>query len=312
MEQIKGLIRPPFANYDVVVYFGGGLFALNFIYRYILEPLDLNFPTFRVPMGQPYLSDGVAILTTLFVIYAFGHIIAYFGSQFIEKFVDRVFGKVSTAIFVSSRASSRKRNEYMRALIYNRVKKIRKDGALPATVARAIAHIPAIPIHTGIFAFGIFGYYDTRIPYPVLHLASQKIKEEKCLEERIGVYTKWYKPLEYFVINRCPVAVSRMYNYLVIAGLFRTLTTVFLFSLWMQFYYGLHYISDGDWYLEPFMGYDGPFPGLIEYAITACAFGFSLFSYLKFQRRYAEEAIFAFVFGESGDKVATLNHKLEF
>lgn len=311
MDQLRGLIRPPFANYDVVVYFGGGLFSLAFIYRYLLLPLNLRLPTFSLPISQPFLSDAVAILTTLFVIYVLGHLIAYCGSQFIEKFIDRIFGKVSSAIFVSSRVDASMRNEYIRALIYDRIAKIRRDRGLLTTIVRAVAHLPALPLYIAIFGLGVFGYYGTRVPYSVLHQAGQKMRGPEFANCRIGLRKPWYKPLEYYVINRCPSAVNRMYNYLVISGLFRTLATVFLFSLWMQIYYLVHYRIDGDWMLSPFMGYAGPNPGLVEYVIAAVAFCFCLFSYLKFQRRYAEEAIFAFVYGESGESVTTIKHRLD-
>lgn len=300
MEQFKGLIKPPFANYDVVVYFGGGLFALTFLYRYILSPLGLGFPEFSLPVSQGLLSQGISILTALFSIYVMGHLIAYVGSQFIEKLLDAVFGKVSTAIFVSSRVNSHTRNSYIRALIYDRIKGLRWRRGVWTTIVRALGHLPAFPIYIAVFVFGIFGYYETRVPRSVMHNAGTKFKESGLFNGRIGLRTRWYKPMEYYVINRNPLAVARMYNYLVISGLFRTLATIFLFALWMQLYYAVHYWMDGHWKLDPIMGYAGHFAGAIEYSITISIFCFCLFSYLKFQRRYAEEAIFAFVFEGRG------------
>ncbi|MBX7460363.1 hypothetical protein, partial [Qipengyuania huizhouensis] len=46
METLKNIGRPPFANYDLVVYFGGGLFALPFLYRYFLHPFGVPLPSF--------------------------------------------------------------------------------------------------------------------------------------------------------------------------------------------------------------------------------------------------------------------------
>ncbi|MEM6475554.1 MAG: hypothetical protein AAF687_05250 [Pseudomonadota bacterium] len=295
---MRGFVKPPFANYDVVVYFGGGLFLVPFIYRYILEPLEMRPPNFSVPMGQEFLTSAVSTLTTLFVVYVIGHMLAYISSQFIEKFVDRVFGKVSTAIFVSAKTSASMRDTFIRAVIYDRLSKIRSDKAISATVIRFLFHVPALPIYLAIFSLGMFGYYDTRIPHSTIQAASRKLRANPNINELIRLRTKWYKPLEYYVINRCPDAVHRMYNYLVISGLFRTLSLIFLVAMWAQAYFMLYYAVGGDWLVKPLMGTTGAsyLMGLVEFSLLSCAYTFSLFSYLKFQRRYAEEAIFAFVF----------------
>lgn len=296
MERLAGLSRPPFANYDIVVYFGGGLFLIPFAYRYLIEPLGLALPSIRVPMGEHFLTEAVATLTTLFLIYVVGHILAYLASQFMEKVADRTFGKVSSAIFVSCNATASTRNEMIRALIFDRLSKIKAENALIPTIVRFLFHIPAVPLYVLIFSFGFFGYYDTRVPKSTLDFASKKLSDLSEVGEPISIETKWYKPLEYYVINRCQDAVPRMYNYLVIAGLFRTLSMVFMLSLWAQIYYAAHLYCDGDWLLKPVMGTKGIVSPLLEYSLVLTAFTFSLFSFLKFQRRYAEEAIFAFAF----------------
>jgi hypothetical protein len=183
----------------------------------------LRLPNFEVPLGGRFLSEAVSVLATLFIIYVIGHILAYTASQFIEKAADRVFGKVSSAIFVSCNATPATRNTLIRALIYQRFKATREEKALIPSLVRFSAHLPASPVYPMIFFLGFFGYYDTRVPKGTLHFASKKLLGCPEIEERIGLQTKWYKPIEYYVINRCPDAVPRMYNYLVISGLFRTL-----------------------------------------------------------------------------------------
>lgn len=296
MERLAGLSRPPFANYDIVVYFGGGLFLIPFVYRYLIEPLGLALPSIKVPMGGDFLTEAVATLTTLFAIYVVGHILAYLASQFMEKVADRVFGKVSSAIFVSCNATASTRNELIRALVFDRLSKIKAENALIPTIVRFLFHLPALPLYLIIFGFGFFGYYDTRIPKSTLDFASRKLNAIPEVGEPISIETKWYKPLEYYVINRCQDAVPRMYNYLVISGLFRTLSMVFMLSLWAQLYFMLHFYFHGDWLLKPAMGAKGILSPLLEYGLMLIAFTFSLSSFLKFQRRYAEEAIFAFAF----------------
>lgn len=296
MERLGGFVRPPFATYDIVVYFGGGLFAVPFIYRYLLQPFGLSMPTFTVPMGDGLLAETVAVLTTLFVIYIAGHMLAYAGSQFIEKFVDRIFGKISSAIIVSSKSNPANRDEHIQALIYSQVSKIKSERAVIPSLVRFSLHLLMSPIYLAIFGLGFFGYYDSRVPKAVLDRAEKKFKKLSSGECKISIDSKWYKALEYYVINQNPLASLRMYNYLVIGGLFRTIALVFLLSTWAQSYYISHYLFDGEWKLQPLMGSEGKYMGVIELSLTIVAYIFSLFSYLKFQRRYAEEAIFGFVF----------------
>lgn len=296
MERLSGFVKPPFANYDVVVYFGGGLFAVPFIYRYLLQPFGLNVPRFSVPMGDGFLAETVAVLTTLFVIYILGHMLAYVGSQFIEKFVDRIFGKISSAIIASSKSNPATRDEHIRALIFDRVSKIKEERAVIPSLTRFAPHLIMSPVYLAIFGLGFFGYYDSRVPEGVLRQAEAKFGKLGLEGCEISLSSKWYKALEYFVINNNPSATVRMYNYLVIGGLFRTIALVLLLSAWAQTYYILHFAFDNEWMLQPLMGNSAPGMGLLELVLTVVTYIFSLFSYLKFQRRYAEEAIFAFVF----------------
>ena len=297
MEGLKELIRPPFANCDVVVYFGGGLFCIPFVNRYLMEPMNLEWPKFSIHVGSPFADEIVSGLSLVFFVYIVGHILAYVSSQIIEKMTDRILGKISTSIIVSAWSSPKSRNELVRSVIYDKIKKIRQDKAIIPTVVRGIAHAPAIPVYIAIYALGVFSYYETRVPYSVIRLVRDKIEEIGVPNLKFGIREKWFKPLEYFVINRFPSAVVRMYNYLVIGGLFRTLCLIFLISMWFQLYYALHFQEDGDWFLRPFMGSSRKISILWEYICSSFLYLFCFCSYLKFQRRYAEEAIFAFAFG---------------
>lgn len=299
MADIKDLIRPPFANYDVVVYFGGGLFFVPFLIRYLAEPMGAKLPTFAFHVGTSITSEAVSLLSLLFCIYILGHLLAYLGSQIVEKTIDRYLGKVSTAIIFSSLSSANTRNEAIRSLVFDRIKKIKSDNALFSTIVRTIIHLPVIPHYIFAFITGIFGYYETRITSNVFSMVRIKYTEEIVIGEQLTTKTKWFKPLEYFVINRYPSAVPRMYNYLVISGLFRTLCLVFLFSSWMMLYYMIHFYFHGDWLVEPFFGWETRGSGLAEFIFISSLCVFCLFSYIKFQRRYAEETIMAAAFMKS-------------
>src|SRR5688500_407273 len=94
-EVMRAFTRPPFANYDIVVYFGCGLFVLPFARHYVLEPFGLRFPKFDIQLDVPFAGEFVSALTLLFTVYIGGHIIAYVSSQLIERSSDTFLGKTS-------------------------------------------------------------------------------------------------------------------------------------------------------------------------------------------------------------------------
>lgn len=298
MESLKDLVKPPFANYDVVVYFGGGLFAIPFLAHYFITPLQLGWPKFSVDTGSAITNEIVSGLTLLFSIYILGHFLAYLGSQLVEKTIDRFLGKVSTAILISSMSTPANRNSSIRALIYSKVKSISRDNATFPSTVRLLFHFPVIIVYVLVFSAGIFGYYNTRVTPEVIAAARRDISKLNLAGLTIKLQSPWFKPLEYYVINRDGLATARMYNYLVIGGLFRSLCIIFMTALWFHLYYIFHYLLDGDWRLP---GSSGLWSAAAQYAFLSLLYIFSLFSYLKFQRRYCEEAIFAFVFERSAN-----------
>lgn len=294
MEITKLVERPPFANYDLVVYFGGGLFAIPFINRYIVEPTNLSWPNFEIGSTSTTAQAIIIALASIFSIYIAGHFIAYISSQLIEKAIERVLGKVSTAIIISSISTDYSRNEAMRSFIFSNILKMRATFWRVATVIRFIFHIPVIPLYIVSFIAGVFGYYDTRLPSSVMSVARTKMISLDIDGLRITIRTKWFKALEYWVINNDPSAVQRMYNYLIIAGLFRSLSFIFLSSVWISIYAICHYCYHGDFIYESNFSSNGLMSLSIELSLLIFVYLFSLFSFIKFQRRYAEEAIFAF------------------
>ena len=110
--------------------------------------------------------------------------------------------------------------------------------------------------------------------------------EKRLAELNLGISAldggSWFKIVEGVVINNQPIATARMYNYLVIAGLFRSISLIFLFALWMELahrvlgdVFGLKHIgfflSDGG----------GIFRWVTGYFILTAVYMFSLFSFLK-------------------------------
>lgn len=195
MVELKDITRAPFANYDLVVYFGGGLFSIPFINRFGVGPLKLNWPKFEIEGYSNISSEVVSGLSLLFTIYILGHLLAYLGSQFIEKTFDRLLGKISTVILIASLATPRGRNEAIRALIYHRLKTIRSDRAGFPTLVRCFVHLPAFPAYFVIFLSGIFGYYNTRVPYGVIKAARERLSRLSVPGINLSIKSPWFKVL---------------------------------------------------------------------------------------------------------------------
>jgi hypothetical protein len=298
-ESVREFVRPPFANYDVVVYFGCGLFALPLIYHYLVEPSKLRFPRFNFDVGLPFANEAISTLSLLFAVYLLGHIIAYSSSILIEKAIDTFFGKVSSAILLSNYGVAGNKQELIKSWMYDRLKEAFNEGRRTQNGLRILAHIPVLPLYLMIDVIGGFDYYRSRVPKHVMFLARKRLSESGY--GPIGLREPWYKTLEHVVINNNPSATARMYNYLVISGLFRSLSLLFLGCLWAELYYGGYYALDGHYPLRPLMS-DSSTSGahLLAIGLLYVAYGFSISSYMKIQLRYAEEAIFAFVLGGGG------------
>ena len=291
---LKDLVRPPFANYDVVVYFGCGMFSLPLIYHYFIEPSAFRFPRFDFHIGIPFADAAISVLSLLFAVYILGHTIAYASSVSIEKYIDTFFGKVSSAILLSSYLRERPKQEIISAWQFDRGKRAFGGGRTRQNLLRIVAHLPVFPLYALVQLIGGFDYYRSRVPHHVLFLAKKKLKAAG--HGPVSLYTSWYKTLEYDVINNNAAATGRMYNYLAISGLFRSLSFLFLCCIWMEVYYFSHWLVDGEMLLKPLMSDSKVISThIFSFVILYAVYGMTFSSYMKFQRRYAEEAIFAYV-----------------
>lgn len=294
---IKYLVKPPFANYDVVVYFGGGLFALPLINHYFIEPSRYRFPRFSFDIGVSFANEAVSLLSLLFSVYILGHIIAFCGSLIVEKTIDVFNGKVSSAILISAYSKDDTREKVVSAWILGRWRDAFKKGQRFQNAVRFAAHVPMLPLYLIIDLTGGADYYRSRVPKHIIFLARRKLKAAG--HGPMSLDHPWYKTLEHVVINNNPSATSRMYNYLVISGLFRSLSFMFLACVWAEYYYLIHEWADGHVFVKPLLS-DTPsiHASVFGLAILYVIFGFCWSSYMKFQRRYAEEAIFAYVLSD--------------
>lgn len=288
MPDLKELIRPPFANYDIVVYFGCGLFSLPFLFHYIATPQEAGFLGFEVSTGVPFADAAIRTLFALFAVYILGHLIAFLASLLIEKTVDLLLGKISSASILAHRRRDLESFSEIKDWIGKRWKRAWSKGSRAKSLIRAIFLIPVAPSFAFAYAIKWFGYFSSRIPRDVYERIKARLTALNLTTPSIT--KEWYKAVEHFVICNDPIAVPRMYNYLVIGGLFRSLAFLFACCAWMEAARLIGALHQ-DLFHENIINDLNPFTRLAMYNAL---FAFSLTSYIKFSRRYAEEMLFAF------------------
>lgn len=296
MGGLEGLVRPPFANYDIVVYFGGGLFFLPFFFRYFIEPFGVPMPHFLLVDSGQVTLEVIRGLSIIIFVYIIGHLVAYLGSQLIEKTIDRFLGKISTSILVSIESTPAQRDDELRRIFWERTRKIAAENAKFTSFVRAAFHLPNAFHYVVIYLLGLFGYLDSRIPPESFDKAKAAFSAKVIPLGRVREDSKWYKSLEYYVMNNIPEVVPRMYNYLVIAGLFRSLSFTFLWASGMVLFYILLYCIHGVAIIGAVAGRSNLELMVTEWFALSSLSVSCITLYLKFQRRYAEEAIMALAF----------------
>jgi hypothetical protein len=295
--EAKDFIKPPFASYDIVVYFGCGLFSLPLIFHYFIEPLGLRFPRFQFHIGIEFADVAVSTLSLLFTVYILGHMIAHIASHAIEKSVDLFFGKISTALIISDRTKKTNFAETVQGWIVKRFKEAFGKGHKISSALRTLFFFPVYPVSFFLIVFRQLEYFRSRVPPRVFAQVRRRSIQKGY--GPVTLRTRWYKAIEHDVMNNNPIPVGRMYNYLVISGIFRSLTLIFLACAWCEVYFWMHRILHGHEIVKSLMS-DTPlkFGHLTALLGFNVLFGFSLSAYLKFARRYVEEAVFAFALAD--------------
>ncbi|MBA4757265.1 hypothetical protein [Sphingosinicella sp.] len=286
--------RPPFANYDIVVYFGVGLFSTPFLFRYIVAPLGIPIPSFPDSVSYGFADQIIKFLTFSFFAYIFGHLISYQSAIFIEKFLENTLGKTSKFILLSCRSNAKNRNGLFRKSIKKQLCYNFFQMHFVASYFRVLIHIPVLPWYLLTYAVGMFGFYETRIPKNLIYKIKYNSKIIFGNNFVISRKSSWFRWIEYYVANNDPVANARMYNYLVISGLMRSISWIFLCSIWGEIFLILRkFVLE---YPEKSDSLNENYTFLITFFILYIS---SSTSFAKFLRRYVEEALIAFALSES-------------
>lgn len=292
--------KAPFANYDLVVYFGGGLFATLIFWKYIAQPLHIfDFSTIAAPVHW-WVQDVIYLLILGVCAYVLGHLVSYQSSYFIEGFIERTIGKFSKIVELTTVHPSYRSRTLKSSIIDNtksnlfisvKLPVLRRKITLPR-VLPTFVHLPVLPWYGIVLLFNLFEFADTRLPARMLeHLRK---KAARCFPE-MGTEEgrQWFRWVEYYSAYNRPVSAMSMYNYLVIFGFMRSLAYLFLIAIWLEFghlaarlYLGHSLISHG---------HGGHVGWFLYFFVLYTAYISTVTSYCKFFRRYVEEAVMGFV-----------------
>ncbi len=295
----KSFFKPPFAAYDIIVYFGMGLFTVPFIDYFIFKPLKIRLPKINYELTGSLTVDIISGLSLLFVIYIIGHAIVYLSGQFIQKPMEVIFGKTSRVVLFSHSVEPQKRNLVFRTHIQDNIRRMWQAGGWKTDLARLAFHLPICILYLLVFR-GIFGYYYSRIPECIFEDIAKKSDEMgfPCPEDTHR--SRWFSPIRFFIINNCPGAASRMFNFFTTMSLLRSLCFLFLLAIWLQGYTFVHEMIDGARITLPkperySTGNDWKDNIPLLILLYGCYLT-SWLAYLRFQRRYIEETLYAFAF----------------
>jgi len=304
LEEVK---RLPFGNYDLTVYFGMGILALPLCYNIFVAPFGLYFPKFPIPFKSEFTNSAVSVIAVLFSGYALGHIIAFLASYFIEKFLHRNYGYPSD-LYIEQCDSGELR-------ILRPIRVFPVFSSLPSIVINAF-HLPLLPIYLVVHNFTKLGYYSPKLPLEFRGAVDVRLKLLR-LNISVAQNTRWSKTVEHYVANNCPAGYARMYNYLVISGVMRSIAFLSILYCWFYVAHGIlsaQFDTNGYLVAMHFRGIENYFYFAVGYILVSSFATLSMMTFAKFNRRFFEEGLQSFLlFGTEMDapKATPLRKKRE-
>lgn len=293
--------KAPFANYDLVVYLGGGLFGILIFWRYIGKPFGIFDFSNLILSDKPSSVENVLylIFVTVFA-YVIGHLISYQSSFFIEGFIEQTLGKFSKIIEVTTCDRSDRAIKVREEIKTNRIAyqwftlrmPCMKEIAVPKPLP-FLAHLPLLPWYIFVHFFGFFDFVDTRLPKRMVVHVREKMNSELS-EFDFEPEHQWFRWIEYYTSYNRLTSAASMYNYLVISGLMRSLSYLFLLSIWFEIFYLIvpYYFK----FPSISHGQDGGIFGwALYFFVLYIGYITTVTSYCKFFRRYVEEAVMGYL-----------------
>ena len=303
MNEIEKWTKYPFASYDLIVYFGGGVFFVAAFGAIIQLDGFWEPSTLLLFSSSTAIVLAFQIIATAYTIYLIGHLCSFGGSQFVEKTLIRVMDYPDRAGKVAIRVGHKKRNSHFRGIIWHRLKSIIADAAILSSVVRIGFHLPLIS-HYVFFniGMGIFGFYESRVTEEANKILEAKFRKIFPHGPLLNGPGESFRLVEQYTINTYHASNGRIYNYMLIYGLLRSLVFTLLLVSWLLI---LSIVFSGRIFPFDLDIIDNiVFTHLSErrlvfiyLSVTTLAW-FSMMSFGKFFRRYSEEVVYSFIMGK--------------
>lgn len=299
--ELPFVAKSPFANYDLVVYLGGGLFALLVLWKYIALPFHIfDFSSVAASTPKSWAVEVVYLLVLSVCAYVLGHLVSYQSSYFIEGFIERTLGKFSRLVEITTVPPSDHSRALKREIWANIKDNLFYRCSLPVigwkiTAPRifpTIMHLPVMPWYAFAIFANLLDFTDTRLPSRMVSYLKKEIPRH-FPEVGKGNDRQWFRWIEYYTNYNRRVASANMYNYLVISGFMRSLSYLFLIAIWLEIFHLLFRLYAGQAMISH--GHGGPIGWILYFLVLYVAYVSTVTSYCKFFRRYVEEAIMGFL-----------------
>jgi hypothetical protein len=277
MENPRNL---PFAMYDVAVYLPSGAVGLILASKVSRDLLGYAGPIDFGRMDDTAVQQVIVAIVWLSASYLTGHIIAFISSYIVEKFIHNNLGYPSEVWLKSemSATNGKLRDEVVKLIFKENMSKARSNWVHSIIL---LSQLPAIVPLMIMKMLLPLGFYSTKIPFGLLGI----------LERRFDVLKTGVKIVEHYVANNCPSGYTRMYNYLVVYGALRSIALIVLFYLWASILFTLKMIFIDNWSFS--------LQRTVYFTFGSFSYVLCLMAFAKFNRRYFEESVLAFLFGTS-------------
>jgi len=281
MNRIESL---PFNTYDVIGYLAPGFLLLfwsvnlfNAIWGDVFTFLNQEFS---------FVGQSIIIILIATTSYAMGHIIAIGASESIERICTSLIGHPSLYLIQKENLDFQK--------IYSNFKLYHKTN-----IGMIVNIILFFPIYLIIFIYSVTGnikFIAKRLGDNEIFLLREKFNNKYGIS--IDSNPDWFSICTSHCFNHNQFIAQRAYNYVVIYGFCRNMSFVTNFI----FFFGLVFIlSFGTLISQDFSGwitFNYKYYIILYFFIPLISLLFSVMlsiSFIKFQRRYAEEIIKSFI-----------------
>lgn len=172
----------------------------------------------------------------------------------------------------------------LKEIYLKRIRKYKCDSL--ASFIVLFSQFPALPLYLFMVKFRVYGFYTPKLPYELSKPLEKKM-EERNIPVSLNSNNRWAKLVEHYVANNFSSSYTRMYNYLIIYGALRILAFINLAILW--------HITLVNIYHQYNYGLSFQFSYFFQYCLSATIYVASVMAFAKFNRRYFEECILAFL-----------------